>query len=290
MMMMKKQLIFLLAVVFCTATCDADRAVLVVGATGRTGSAVYLLLKQSGIRVHALVRNVTKARSVLGCNRCDAQEGVFIADVTKSQTLTRELFDDTGTVIIATGPDVQCNPYPQNCTCPKGACPVDVDWHGGKNVITKFAQTSAAHGLGRVLMISSDCTTYPGCSDPSPGPDPLKDPLNGHFKLDCEAFLMSSGLPFTIVKPCGLTDDPPAQAALETFHDDEKTSGHGTIARADIARLLLAAILHESESAGLRFDFCSTTGPPTPDSGLVDVLRSARYPWERSGSGPRYRA
>ena len=92
---------------------------------------------------------------------------------------------------------------------------------------------------------------------------------------------MSSGLPFTIIKPCGLTDDPPAQSKLETFHDDEKTSGHGAIARADIARLVEAAIRNGKEANGLRFDFCSTTGPPTPDSGLVDVLRSARHPWAK---------
>ena len=74
-------------------------------------------------------------------------------------------------------------------------------------------------------------------------------------------------------------DEPPAQAALETFHDDERTTGHGTVARADIARLVEAAIGHPMDAAGLRFDLCSTAGPPTPDSGLVGVLRSARRRW-----------
>ena len=106
--------------------------------------------------------------------------------------------------------------------------------------------------------------------------DPLTDPLDGHFKLDTEAFLMSSALPFTIIKPCGLTNDAPVKAALDTFHDDEKTSGHGKVARADIARLVDAAIHHPEVAAGLRFDFCSKPGPPTPDSGLVAGLESAR--------------
>ena len=101
--------------------------VLVTGATGRTGSALYLQLKarrtarallrareseptpaarrrsspqgltalsrrrQADSRiaeVRALVRNVTKARELLGCKACDESEGVFVGDVTKPETLT----------------------------------------------------------------------------------------------------------------------------------------------------------------------------------------------------------
>ena len=262
------------------AACD-NAAVLVVGATGQTGSRIYERLKASGVPTHAFIRNVTKARQVLGCVKCDSSEGIFIGDVTNPSTIGANIFEHTGTIVIATGPDVICNPYPTNCTCPKGACPVDVDWHGSKNVITAFAM--ASDGRGKVVQISSDCTTYPGCSNPMAGHrDPLTDPLDGHFKLDTEAFLMSSGLPFTIIKPCGLTNDAPVKAALDTFHDDLKTSGHGKVARADIARLVDAAIHHPEVAAGLRFDFCSKPGPPTPDSGLVAVLKSARRPWLKS--------
>jgi len=103
-----------------------DPRVLVTGATGRTGSALYLQLKarrtarvllrareseptpckrrsspqgltalsrrrQADSRiaeVRALVRNVTKARELLGCKACDESEGVFVGDVTKPETLT----------------------------------------------------------------------------------------------------------------------------------------------------------------------------------------------------------
>jgi len=64
--------------------------VLVTGATGRTGSALYLQLKADSriAEVRALVRNVTKARELLGCKACDESEGVFVGDVTKPETLT----------------------------------------------------------------------------------------------------------------------------------------------------------------------------------------------------------
>ena len=52
-------------------------------------------------------------------------------------------------------------------------------------------------------------------------------------------------------------------------------------ARADIARLVDAAIRHTEVAAGLRFNLCSKPGPPTPDSGLVALLKSARRPWEK---------
>jgi len=260
------------------------RPVLVVGATGRTGSRTYLLLKSNGVPVRGLVQNRSKARQVLGCVRCDAEEGIFVGDVTDPETLV-EPNRGVGSLVIATGPRVACDPYPTNCSCVTGECPIDVDWHGGRNVISAFARASA--GRGQVVLISSDNTCFADNS--------LKanaDPLNGFYKLNAEAFLMSTGLPYTIVKPCGLTNGPPGNLSLDAFHNhdgttghgtictDHGTLGHGTIARADVARLVAAALKHPEASSGLRFDFCSKPGPGTPDSALVGVLLRARYKWQ----------
>ena len=247
------------------------RPVLVVGATGRTGSRTYLLLKKNGVPVRGLVQNRSKARHVLGCLRCDAEEGIFVGDVTDPETLV-EPASGAGSLVIATGPQVTCDPYPQHCSCVTGECPIDVDWHGGRNMISAFARASAGHG--QVVMISSDNTCF---ADNSLHAD--ADPLNGFYKLNAEAFLMSSGLPYTIVKPCGLTNAPPGNLSLDVFHNDDRTTGHGTIARADVARLVDAALKHPEASSGLRFDFCSKTGTGTPDSALVGVLLRARYKW-----------
>merc|ERR1719282_890853 len=67
-----------------TVTSQAPAAaveVLVTGATGGTGAALYLQLKARGVGVRAFVRNATKAREVLGCERCDASEGIFVGDI-----------------------------------------------------------------------------------------------------------------------------------------------------------------------------------------------------------------
>lgn len=268
--------IFIVAAGVAYGKVDVRQPVLVVGATGLSGSRVYLLLKQQGVAVRGIVRNASKAREVLGCNRCDASEGIYVADVTKAETLTKPV-SGAESLVIATGPDVDCNPYPQNCTCPKGGCPVDIDWHGNVNIITAFGYTTK--GLGQVILISADSTTYAD----NWSKDPAVDPLNGFYKLNAEAFLMNSGLLYTIVKPCGLTNSPPATATLTTFHNDlNKTlcCGRGIVARADIARLISEAFQHPEVSGRLRFNFCSYADTPTRDTDLLALLRSALYRWE----------
>ena len=51
--------------------------VLVTGATGRTGQLLYAALKRDARigAVKAMVTNVTKARLVLNCSKCDASSG-----------------------------------------------------------------------------------------------------------------------------------------------------------------------------------------------------------------------
>lgn len=75
----------------------------------------------------------------------------------------------------------------------------DVDWQGSNN------QVRAAHAAGveHVLLVSSMGTTEP---------DSFLDKLgNGHalfYKLNGEVDLMASGIPYTVVKPGGLLNDP----------------------------------------------------------------------------------
>lgn len=51
-----------------------QRPIVITGASGRTGSIIYRLLKEKGIAVRGFVRNSTKARDVLNCTKCDASE------------------------------------------------------------------------------------------------------------------------------------------------------------------------------------------------------------------------
>ena len=67
-----------------TAAADAimrttGPVVVVSGATGRTGSLLYLALRSSGVAVRALVRNASKAREMLDCGACDEEAVSWVA-------------------------------------------------------------------------------------------------------------------------------------------------------------------------------------------------------------------
>jgi len=255
------------------AVVAGNPTVLVTGATGRTGQLVYKLLKEKGVPVRGLVRNATKARELLKCDKCDQSEGIFIGDVTQKENLAAAM-DGATALAVATSAAPQCKDFkdPSTCSYPKGDYPVDVDFHGGKAQIEAFAK-AAKGSPGPVVLCSSMGTTEPDGF--------LEKLANGHigfYKLNEESFLMSSGLPFTIVKPCGLTDDPAGQRELLVGHDDEMHETPPTIPRADVARVMVQALLQPEEASGLRFDLCSRSGTPTED--VAAVLRAARYPWQ----------
>lgn len=91
-----------------------------------------------------------------------------------------------------------------------------------------------------------------------------------NWKLNAEAFLATSRILSTIVKPCGLPPDISGKnSTLVVGH-------HGTIAkeidnhiisREDLARVMAEAVLYEKHCGDLRFDLCSKPGPPTTDLG-----------------------
>lgn len=247
--------------------------VVITGATGKTGALAYNLARSRGISVRAFVRDVNKARQVLGCDRCDESEGIFVGDLSEPATLDAPM-KDAAALVIATSALPTCNPFP-NCTYPAGGSPYEVDWIGAKAQLEAFAY--ATSGKGTVVLISTMGTTKPEQGD-------LFEYIS-FYKLNFETVLASSGLPFTIIKPCGLEDDPPAEAELVVGHDDELKES--SISRGDLARAVVAALQAPIASAGLRFDLCShKDGIPTPDEGLVKLFAAARYPWQRSPKEP----
>merc|ERR1719291_78466 len=125
----------------------------VLGATGRTGSLVYGLLKSRGAAVRAVVRNVTKARLRLGCSRCDESEGIYVGDVTQPSTLAAPM-KGAGSLVIASSAAPICDPFPK-CHFPPGGSPKEVDWIGARSALAAFANSTSASGLGHVVLIST---------------------------------------------------------------------------------------------------------------------------------------
>lgn len=266
-----------LLAVTATGASSATGPVVVTGATGRTGSLLYHALQARGVTVRALVRNVTKAREILGCQRCDAGEGIFVGDVTKPETLV-DVMAGAGSLAIMTSAIPICTKSSTGSQChyPEGAYPKDIDFNGGKAQYEAFAEAQRKAGVapGLVALCSSMGTT-----DPDSFLEKLGNGHIGFFKLNEEASLMSSGLPFTIVKPCGLVDTPPGHAELLVGHDDDLQVSPPVVARADVARVILEAIMQPLLASNLRFDLCSkASGTPTTDFGAL--FRAARFPWQ----------
>merc|ERR1712048_1127249 len=150
-----------------------------------------------------------------------------------------------------------------------------IDWEGTKTQVAAFASGGGDVSKKLVVYVSSGLTT---------NPDGFYDKLgNGNslfYKLNAEAFIMSSGLPYTILKPCGLGDGPAGKHKLIVGHDDKDFNivlNHN-IQRDDVARVIVEAVRNPFEASGLRFDLCSQLlGRPTTNI-VSDVFQRAMYP------------
>eukprot|EP00930_Biecheleria_cincta_P087742 TRINITY_DN76980_c0_g1_i1.p1 TRINITY_DN76980_c0_g1~~TRINITY_DN76980_c0_g1_i1.p1 ORF type:complete len:267 (-),score=47.76 TRINITY_DN76980_c0_g1_i1:69-869(-) len=242
---------------------EVQSTVLVTGAAGRTGSLLYHALKKDGRlgQVRALVKNVTKARERLQCNACDASEGIYIGDVTDPKSLP-PAFDGTDALAIAVG---------VYGTEPKEVVK-EVEWLGVKNQLQALLKIGAKGK--RVALISTMGTTKPPADNSS-------DVM--FYKLNAEAFIESSGVPYSIIKPCGLNEEAAGNRLLMVGHDDSESwfsQGFYMIPRADVAAVA-AASLAEPVSDALRFDLCAKgpgSGPPMP---AKQLLEAALMPWQR---------
>jgi len=264
---------------------EGKKTVVISGATGQSGNLFYKRLKAENIsNVRAFVRNATKAKDLLGCDACDEAEGIFLGDIMDPQTL-KAAMKDADVLAIFTSSAPQCHGIPfgplGNCSYHQGAEPKTIDFVGTKNQLSAFASVGGSPKSKHVIYMSTQGTTKP---------DNFLDKLgNGQvsfYHLQAEASIMSSGIPFTIAKACGLGSSPGGKSKLSVGHDDATFSYTHTVNRDDVARVLVEAVRHPDAATGLRFDICSDWfGSPTTDI-VKDVFDVARYPWNSVGRMP----
>merc|ERR1711871_1486058 len=196
--------------------------------------------------------NASQAKDILHCGDCTEKEGIYVGDVTKPDTLVSAMAN-VDRLIITVGAAPHCGIQYLGCKYSEGAYPKDIDWLGTKNQVLAAKAAGAKH----VVLVSAMGTTTP---------DTFLDKM-GHgwdlfYKLNAEAFIMASGLAFTIVKPGGLTMDKGGNQ-MYVGHEDVF---HGTdsheIARADVAAVLTEACKNPSEAANTRFDLVADTKKP----------------------------
>ena len=218
-------------------TADAPDKVLVFGATGRTGRRVVAQLLERGYDVRAFVRNEESAREKLGAN-----VEYVTGDVREAESVVPAFEGVTG-VVSAIGSSGRAKD-PSNT-------PEAVDYEGVK----LLAESAASANVRHFVLVSSMGVT-------------IEDhPLNKMFdnvlkwKFKGEEALRGSGVPYTIVRPGGLTEEPGGDSEVRIFSEDE---GEGMIPRADVAAVCVAALGNPS-ARNKTFSIVSGTGELSPD-------------------------
>lgn len=207
--------------------------VLVAGATGRTGREVVSELLRKGFRVRAFVRDLDSAREKLSSDIEFAK-----GDVRERETIDAAL--DGVSIIISTIGASRGDP---------SNGPEFVDYGGVRNLADAAVEAQVSHF---VLVSSMGVSQKDHALNTMFG-----NILNWKFKG--EEALRNSGVPYTIVRPGGLTDDPGRQQALLFLQGDRH---QGRIPRADVARVLIEA-LTISEARYKTFELISGEGSPS---------------------------
>lgn len=193
--------------------------VLVAGASGQTGRLVLERAAKAGYRVRAMARDPVKAKTEVPGNY-----DWIAGDVRDPATLSRALSGATY-VVCAIGATERSGPN----------SPQFVDYGGVKNL----SDAAKAAGVKQFVLISSTGTGGGGGAS-SWLLNTLLMPGILEWKGKGEQYLRGSGLPYTIVRPGGLTNEPGGSRGIRFTQGD--TLGGGTIPRADVATVIVAAL------------------------------------------------
>ena len=212
--------------------------VLVAGATGGTGSLVVAELQKQGYAVRAFVRNTAKAAERLG-----ADVEAVAGDLKDPESIAAAL-DGVGAIINAAGAGAGGG---------EDNTPETVDYEGARNL----AEAASAAGVGQYVLVSSR-----GVTDED---HYLNQMFNNVllWKLRGEEAVAASGVPYTVVRPGGLSDDPGGTQMIVFEQGDSRTEPIW-ITRADVARVCVAALSHEAARNRV-FEIHAEDGEPQAD-------------------------
>lgn len=245
-----------------SASSANPKRVAVTGAGGQTGQHVFrkLLARPTQFLPVGIVRTEeSKAKLVESGISPDC---IIVADVT-DPSATAAAIRDCEALVIGTS----AKPAPTGETdeatgrpvfgFPNGQ-PEQVDWLGQKSQIDA---AKACAPDTHVVICSSMGGTDPSNMLNGLGRETLPDGSTRggdilKWKRKAEKYLMDSGLPYTIVHPGGLIDEPGGKREIVIGVDDERTEGERSIPREDVAEVMVQALL-DSAYRGRSFDIRS---------------------------------
>lgn len=218
------------------------RSVVVAGATGRTGRRIVEKAAAAGYRVRGLTRNPERARARFGdiaeWMACDVRNPYMVAQAVKRMDA----------VFCAIG-------YTQFAGSNGGQF---VDYLGVRHLIDHAHKENAKH----FVLISSGSA--------GPARDQKNNPLFGYvgyWKTKAENHLKESGLPYTIIGPAGLLDNPGGEHAIRFMKRPEYIQLPMAKRMIDIGDVATVAIssLTEPVLKGKSFALLNDDQPPTFD-------------------------
>lgn len=199
----------------------ADGLVVVAGASGRTGQFVVRELRARGLAYRPLTRSRAEAEQRLGA--AAAGEPWVEVDVRDPAAVEAALAGARWLISVIGTREVQ---GPNSAEF--------VDYGGVKNLV----DAARRHGVRHIVLL-----TAIGVTDPK---HPLNKAANDTlaWRFRGEEHLRASGIPYTIVRPAGLRDEPTGHwGGLRLDQGDDWQSVKGTVvSREDIARLMVEAL------------------------------------------------
>lgn len=275
------------ATTYALAATTAPKKVVVSGAGGQTGQALFrkLLALPDEFQPLGLVRSEESKKALVDSGV--PEFNVIVADVTNADAVKAAVQiaggDNLYGFCICTSakpaPTEEINPETGRpaFVFPRGD-PEVVDWVGQKNQID--ACPPGAH----VVL----CSTMGGTNPDHPlntiakkiNPDgSISGGMIVQWKRKSEVYLTEQApkLKYTIVHPGGLTNEPGGQRELVVGVDDSMEGTESrTVPREDVAQVMLEALRHPTQYAGRSFDVRAKDvgdGSPTKDfQTLLDRL------------------
>ncbi|PSR17707.1 NAD(P)-dependent oxidoreductase [filamentous cyanobacterium CCP3] len=214
--------------------------VLVTGATGRTGSIVVQKLQQcpEQFALRGFARSEAKVRERFGTT-----EGFYLGDIGDRDRLQAALDGCDALVMLTSAvPQLKAPPEPgqrPEFVYAEGGTPEQVDYQGQINQI----EAARAAGVRHIVLVGS----MGGTNEQHP----LNRMANGNiliWKRKAEAYLIDSGIDYTIIRAGGLQDQPGGQRELVVGKDDALLANPPdgiptSIPRADVAEVVVQALV-----------------------------------------------
>jgi len=243
-------LILPLLTMLANSATGSSRRVFVSGAGGQTGQHVFrkLLALPDFEPIGAVRTEESKAALV---QTGISPDSVVVCDITNLESCLSAMEGCDAAVICTSAKPAPTGEMNEQTGRPKfgfpNGQPEQVDWIGQKNQIDAAKAASASH----VVLCSSMGGTNPNHPLNNLGKVTLEDGTTHggdilKWKRKAEKYLIDSGLPYTIVHPGGLLNEPGGERELCLGVDDKVTlTDNNSVPREDVAELMVQALQND---------------------------------------------